>query len=105
MTALLPSGVVSVSCVQLNGAYAHSIPTFKTFFDELSAAELSEAAHPDDEPHPNNVVAAITPVNINAANLLLLFIIIFSSLIIEMRKGAGVFLQRLCLVRIINLMK
>lgn len=105
MTALLPSGVVSVSCVQLNGAYAHSIPTFKTFFDELSAAELSEAAPPDDEPHPNNVVAAITPVNINAANLLLLFIIIFSSLIIEIRKGAGVFLQRLCLVRIINLMK
>ena len=45
------------------------------------------------------------PVNINAANLLLLFIISFSSLIIEIRKGAGVFLQRLCLVRIINLMK
>jgi hypothetical protein len=89
----------------LNGAYAHSIPTFKTLFDELSAAELSEAAPPDDEPHPNNVVAAITPVNINAANLLLLFIISFSSLIIEIRKGAGVFLQRLCLVRIINLMK
>ena len=64
-----------------------------------------QTAPPDDEPHPNNVVAAITPVNINAANLLLLFIIIFSSLIIEIRKGAGVFLQRLCLVRIINLMK
>ena len=79
MTALLPSGVVSVSCVQLNGAYAHSIPTLKTFLLESVVEEACDAsdAFLSDAPHPDKLMATITPVSANAA-IFLLFILISS---------------------------
>ena len=75
---MLPSGVVSLSCVQLNGAYAHSIPTLNTFLSDVSAVSEVFTSVSDvfvsDEPHPVNVDIAITPVSTNANNFLLFII-------------------------------
>ena len=86
----------SFGCVQLYGAYAHSIATFKTFFSPDSAAASLDVLSPAAlvcsagaavvaavllPPHAVNAPAAIIPANARLIVLItFLFIIVLSFL-------------------------